>query len=112
MCDDEKKAALEKVQAMSGAGLVNFIEESTTKTETAEADFKTFVEGLQKQYEEDSMKTAMSSGVLHFVLQSHTTLPCGVLRLHILRQTCWCHSLFLKDHMNAIETLNWGAQWV
>jgi hypothetical protein len=56
LCDDEKKAAIEKFQAMSGADLDKFIEESTTKMETAESDFKKFVEGLQKQYEEENKK--------------------------------------------------------
>ena len=49
LCDDEKKAAIEKFAAMSVADLDTFIDESTKKMETAEADFKKFVEGLQKQ---------------------------------------------------------------
>merc|ERR1711939_317316 len=56
LCDDEKKAAIEKFQAMSGADLDSFIEESQKKMETAESDFKKFVEGLQKQYEEENKK--------------------------------------------------------
>jgi len=54
LCDDEKKASIEKFQAMSGADLDSFIDESTKKMEKAEADFKKFVEGLQKQYEEEN----------------------------------------------------------
>merc|ERR1712100_60068 len=56
LCDDEKKAAIEKFSAMSVADLDAFIDESTKKMETAEADFKKFVEGLQKQYEEENKK--------------------------------------------------------
>jgi len=54
LCDDEKKASIEKFQAMSGADLDTFIEESATKMEKAETDFKKFVEGLQKKYEEEN----------------------------------------------------------
>merc|ERR1711998_296220 len=56
LCDDEKKATIEKYQKMSVADLDTFIDESTKKMETAEADFKKFVEGLQKQYEEENKK--------------------------------------------------------
>jgi len=56
LCDDEKKATIEKYQAMSVADLDAFIEESTKKMETAESDFKKFVEGLQKSYEEENKK--------------------------------------------------------
>merc|ERR1711912_99903 len=56
LCDDEKKAAIEKFQAMSMADLDTFIDDSTKKMETAESDFKKFVEGLQKQYEEENKK--------------------------------------------------------
>ena len=54
LCDDEKKASIEKFQAMSGADLDTFIAESATKMEKAETDFKKFVEGLQKKYEEEN----------------------------------------------------------
>merc|ERR1719503_259546 len=45
LCDDEKKASIEKFQAMSGADLDAFIADSATKMEKAETDFKKFVEG-------------------------------------------------------------------
>jgi len=54
LCDDAKKALIEKYQAMAAADLEKFVEESSQKIETAEADFKKFVEGLQKKYEEES----------------------------------------------------------
>lgn len=54
LCDDEKKSSIEKFQAMSGADLDTFIAESATKMEKAETDFKKFVEGLQKKYEEEN----------------------------------------------------------
>merc|ERR1711918_92309 len=56
LCDDEKKATIAKYTAMSVAELDTFIDESTKKMETAESDFKKFVEGLQKQYEEENKK--------------------------------------------------------
>jgi len=69
LCDDEKKASIEKFQAMSAADLDTFIAESTTKMETAEADFKKFVEGLQKSYEDqnkqkdETVETIKNSGL-------------------------------------------------
>jgi len=55
LCDDDKKAEIEKFQAMSSDDLDAAIKEKEAESETAEGDFKTFVEGLQKQYE-DAMK--------------------------------------------------------
>ena len=55
LCDDDKKAEIEKFQAMSSDDLDAAIKEKESESETAEGDFKTFVEGLQKQYE-DAMK--------------------------------------------------------
>jgi len=54
LCDDAKKALIEKYQAMSAADLEKFVDESSKKIDTAEADFKKFVEGLQKKYEEEN----------------------------------------------------------
>jgi len=54
LCDDAKKASIEKFNAMSVADLDTFIDDSSKKMETAEADFKKFVEGLQSQYEEQN----------------------------------------------------------
>lgn len=52
LCDAEKKAFIEKYQAMSAADLDAFIVEQGTEMEKAESDFKTFVEALQKQYQD------------------------------------------------------------
>jgi len=52
LCDDEKKALIQKYQAMSAGDLEKFIDESTASMEKAEADFKKFVETLQKSYED------------------------------------------------------------
>jgi len=56
LCDDEKKALIEKYSGMSIADLDAAITESDEKATKAEADFKTFVDGLQKQYEAESKK--------------------------------------------------------
>jgi hypothetical protein len=55
LCDDDKKAEIEKFIAMSGDDLDAAIKEKEKENEDAESEFKTFVEGLQKQYE-DAMK--------------------------------------------------------
>jgi hypothetical protein len=54
LCDDEKKATIAKYQAMSADELDKFIKEQDDAITKAEADFKSFVEGLQKQYETKS----------------------------------------------------------
>merc|ERR1712203_5859 len=56
LCDAEKKAEIEKFQAMPAADLDAAIKDAESKLETAEADFKKFVEGLQKQYEDANKK--------------------------------------------------------
>merc|ERR1712071_212409 len=56
LCDDEKKALIEKFSKMSDADLVSAIKEKTDTAEKLETDFKEFVEGLQKQYTEASEK--------------------------------------------------------
>lgn len=56
LCDAEKKALIEKFQAMSAADLDAAITEKEAALEKAEADFKMFVEGLQKSYEESNKK--------------------------------------------------------
>jgi len=55
LCDDDKKAEIEKFQGMSADDLDAAIADKEKENEKAESDFKTFVEGLQKQYE-DAMK--------------------------------------------------------
>merc|ERR1712100_401776 len=56
LCDDDKKAEIEKFQAMSADELDAAIKEKEGENEKAESDFKKFVEGLQKQYEEAMKK--------------------------------------------------------
>mmetsp|Transcript_66247 Transcript_66247/g.193884 ORF Transcript_66247/g.193884 Transcript_66247/m.193884 type:complete len:161 (+) Transcript_66247:253-735(+) len=56
LCDAEKKAQLEKLMAMSAADLDAQVKEQTDAMEKLEGDFKTFVEGLNKQYQEESKK--------------------------------------------------------
>jgi len=56
LCDAAKKAEIEKFQAMPAADLEAAIKDAESKLETAEADFKKFVEGLQKQYEDANKK--------------------------------------------------------
>jgi len=56
LCDDEKKAFIQKFQAMSSPELEAAISEKDRALATLEADLKTFVEGLQKQYTEVANK--------------------------------------------------------
>ena len=56
LCDDESKATIAKYSAMSTAELDAIITEADDKAAQAETDFKTLVEGLQKEYEEASKK--------------------------------------------------------
>jgi len=56
LCDDEKKAAIEKFSKMSASELEAAIKEKDDAAEKVETDFKEFVEGLQKQYTEASEK--------------------------------------------------------
>jgi hypothetical protein len=59
LCSAEKKAEIEKFQAMSAADLQAFIDEKAGAMEAAEAEFKKGVEGLQKSYE--AMQAAKES---------------------------------------------------
>lgn len=52
LCDDEKKAAILKFQAMAAEELDKLIKEKEEEQEKAEADFKVYVENLQAQYRE------------------------------------------------------------
>merc|ERR1711904_240177 len=56
LCDDAKKADIEKFSKMSAADLEAAIKEKTESMEKLETDFKTFVEGLQKQYSDANEK--------------------------------------------------------
>jgi len=51
LCDDEKKAEIEKFTAMAGDELDKLIAESDKKVEEAEAAFKEGVEALQAKYQ-------------------------------------------------------------
>jgi len=56
LCSDEKKAMVEKFMKMSDTELGDAITAKSEEIEKLESDFKTFVEGLQKQYSEGSEK--------------------------------------------------------
>jgi len=56
LCDDEKKKKITEYQALSAAEREAIIKEKEEGMITLEADFKTFVEGLQKQYQEENAK--------------------------------------------------------
>merc|ERR1711879_1107938 len=54
LCDDEKKAEIAKFQAMSKEDLAKSIKEKEDEMAKLEKDFKEFVEGLNKQYQDKS----------------------------------------------------------
>merc|ERR1712113_429684 len=56
LCDAEKKAKIEGFQKLSAEDREKLIKEKEGEMEKAESDFKTFVEGLQKQYQDESDK--------------------------------------------------------
>jgi len=56
VCDDAKKKQIEQFLAMSAEDRNKKIEELTEKQKGVEKEFETFVEGLQKQYEEAEKK--------------------------------------------------------
>merc|ERR1711957_772329 len=56
LCDDAKKDEIKKLQALSTTELDAQIKSNEETLEKAESDFKSFTEGLQKQYEEASKK--------------------------------------------------------
>jgi len=56
LCDDAKKADIEKFSKMSASDLEAAISEKTQAMEKLEKDFKEFVEGLQKSYTEANEK--------------------------------------------------------
>jgi len=56
LCDADKKAEIEKFQAMPAADLDAAIVDAEEKLEAAEGEFKKFVEGLQSQYEAANKK--------------------------------------------------------
>lgn len=56
LCDAEKKAKIEEFTKLSADEREKQIKEKEGEMEKAEKDFKKFVEGLQKQYEEANKK--------------------------------------------------------
>jgi len=56
LCDDAKKADIEKFSKMSASDLDASIKEKSDAMEKLEKDFKEFVEGLQKQYSDANEK--------------------------------------------------------
>jgi len=56
LCDDAKKADIEKFSKMSAAELEAAVKEKNDSIEKLETDFKNFVEGLQKQYSDANEK--------------------------------------------------------
>lgn len=55
-CDDEKKKQIEEYKALDAATRDEMIKNKEKEIESLETGFKTFVEGLQKQYEDASAK--------------------------------------------------------
>merc|ERR1712113_1340914 len=56
LCDDKAKKQLEEFKALGAAKREAMIKEKEAEIEKLEADFKSFVDGLQKQYTENNEK--------------------------------------------------------
>jgi len=56
LCDSDKKAKIEEFKNMGVVKRDEMIKEKEKEAEQVEADFKTFVDGLQKSYQEASDK--------------------------------------------------------
>merc|ERR1712125_284533 len=56
LCDDEKKAKIEEFKKLGAGKRDEMIKEKEAESAKLESDFKAFVEGLQKQYKEESEK--------------------------------------------------------
>merc|ERR1711957_617826 len=56
LCDDEKKARLQEFMKLDAAKRDTMIKELEDKSRKIEADFKTFVDGLQSSYKEAESK--------------------------------------------------------
>jgi len=56
LCDADKKAKIEEFKGMGVVKREEMIKEKEAEAENLEKEFKTFVEGLQKQYQEASDK--------------------------------------------------------
>ncbi|CAJ1403278.1 unnamed protein product [Effrenium voratum] len=56
LCSDEKKKQLDEFMALDASKRESMIKDKEAEIEKLESGFKTFVEGLQKQYQEGSDK--------------------------------------------------------
>merc|ERR1719247_2155542 len=56
LCDEEKKKSITEYQALGAEKREEMIKTADKEVETLESDFKTFVDGLQKQYKDASDK--------------------------------------------------------
>jgi len=56
LCDDGKKAKIEEFKLLGAMEREEMIKEKEAESAKLESDFKAFVEGLQKQYKEESDK--------------------------------------------------------
>jgi len=56
LCDADKKAKIGEFSKLSSDARETMIKEKEAEMESAEKDFKTYVEGLQKKYQEESDK--------------------------------------------------------
>merc|ERR1712025_1026346 len=56
LCDADKKKQIEEFQALGAAKRETMIKEKEEESAKLESDFKAFVDGLQKQYQEASDK--------------------------------------------------------
>ncbi|CAJ1357371.1 unnamed protein product [Effrenium voratum] len=56
LCSDEKKKQLDEYMTLDASKRESMIKEKESQIEKLESDFKTFVDGLQKQYQEGSDK--------------------------------------------------------
>jgi len=56
LCDDAKKKKIEEFKALGSAGRETMITEKEAEVTKLEADFKKFVDGLQKSYSEANEK--------------------------------------------------------
>jgi uncharacterized membrane protein YqiK len=69
LCEADKKAEIQKYQAMDAKELEKLIEEKEAELEKTEKDFEVFIEGLQKQFEdemkvkEEKVKAIKASGL-------------------------------------------------
>jgi len=64
LCDEDKKKQIEEFSKLGAEKRESMIKEKEAEMAKLEADFKTFVEGLQKQYEEANKKKEADSEAL------------------------------------------------